>query len=99
MLLENSGGCQIAKELFSASDVSLNCSLLLSGGIQRLSSHEVIIYKPRRSAFFKILLDNHLKELGISTLIFTGCNFPNCPRASIYEARKKGNEKYRRRGY
>lgn len=89
MLLENSEGCQIAKDLLPASDIILNSSLLLSGGIQRLSNHEVIIYKPRWGAFYKTALEDHLKKLKISTLIFTGCNYPNCPRTSIYEASER----------
>jgi nicotinamidase-related amidase len=30
-----------------------------------------------------------LRDRGISTLVFMGCNFPNCPRASIYEASER----------
>jgi nicotinamidase-related amidase len=25
----------------------------------------------------------------VTTLVFAGCNFPNCPRASIYEASER----------
>ena len=89
MLLENSGGCQIAAELFSASDVTLDTPLLLSGGIQRLSDHEVIMYKPRWGAFYKTPLEDYLKDLDISTLVFSGCNYPNCPRTSMYEASER----------
>ena len=31
----------------------------------------------------------HLRSQGISTVIFCGCNFPNCPRTSIYEASER----------
>ena len=34
-------------------------------------------------------LEDHLKHLGITTTVFAGCNFPNCPRASIYEASER----------
>jgi len=34
-------------------------------------------------------LEKFLKDSGINTLIFTGCNFPNCCRASIYEASER----------
>ena len=64
-------------------------SLLLSGGIQRISSNEVIIYKSRWGAFYNTPLEDHLKKLNVSTLIFTGCNYPNCPRTSIYEASER----------
>jgi nicotinamidase-related amidase len=34
-------------------------------------------------------LAQNLSCLGVDTLVFTGCNFPNCPRASIYEASER----------
>jgi Isochorismatase family len=33
--------------------------------------------------------DAHLARLDISTLVFTGCNFPNCPRASVYDGSER----------
>jgi nicotinamidase-related amidase len=30
-----------------------------------------------------------LKDLGVTSLAFAGCNFPNCPRTSIYEASER----------
>jgi nicotinamidase-related amidase len=27
-----------------------------------------------------------LKAQDVNTLVFAGCNFPNCPRSSIYDA-------------
>jgi nicotinamidase-related amidase len=27
--------------------------------------------------------------LGVDTLVFCGCNFPNCPRTTIYEASER----------
>ena len=40
-------------------------------------------------AFFGTRLEQHLRGLTVSTLVFAGCNFPNCPRASIYEASER----------
>ena len=40
-------------------------------------------------AFYKTKLDNHLRDLGVDTLIVCGCNFPNCPRTTIYEASER----------
>ncbi|MFH5183450.1 cysteine hydrolase family protein [Paenibacillus sp. TAB 01] len=31
-------------------------------------------------------LERFLRSQSIDTVVFTGCNFPNCPRTSIYEA-------------
>ncbi len=40
-------------------------------------------------AFFQTTLDEHLRAAGVDTLVFAGCNFPNCPRTSIYEASER----------
>lgn len=88
-VLEDSEGSQLATKFFTPENVILDSSLLLSGGIQHISSNEVVIYKPRWGAFYQTSLEEHLKKLGISTLVFTGCNYPNCPRTSIYEASER----------
>lgn len=82
-------GCELASELLPNPDIRLDTDLLLSGGIQHIGTKEVIIYKPRWGAFYKTPLEDYLHKLGVSSLVFTGCNFPNCPRASIYEASER----------
>ena len=67
----------------------LEDQLLLAGGVQYLGDHEVVLYKPRWGAFYGTCLDEHLHAAGVTTLVFAGCNFPNCPRASIYEASER----------
>lgn len=89
IFLDGSTGCDLAPGMFEPTSIKLDTEALLSGGVQEMSSHESIIYKPRWGAFFKTPLESHLKKLGIDTLIFVGCNFPNCPRASIYEASER----------
>ena len=88
ILLEGDSGCEPATELFE-DRVTLDGGLLLSGKIQKVSDHEVIIYKPRWGAFYKTPLESYLNDHGIDTLVFLGCNFPNCPRTSIYEASER----------
>ncbi len=87
--IENTSGCQLADELLADPAVPLDHQKLLSGFIQKVSTNEVIIYKPRWGAFFQTPLDAHLKRLNVSTLIFIGCNYPNCPRTSIYQASER----------
>ncbi|MDQ4011857.1 MAG: cysteine hydrolase [Actinomycetota bacterium] len=41
------------------------------------------------SAFYRTALDQHLGDLGVHTVVFAGCNYPNCPRASIYDASER----------
>jgi nicotinamidase-related amidase len=84
-----SPGSELARELLPDPATRLDAELLLSGAIQQIAPEEVTIYKPRWGAFFKTPLEVHLQDLGVSSLAFTGCNFPNCPRTSIYEASER----------
>jgi nicotinamidase-related amidase len=79
-------GAQLAPVLLPDDCPALDSELLLSGGIQPLGPREAVVYKPRWSAFYGTPLEAHLRGLGVSTLVFAGANFPNCPRASIYDA-------------
>jgi nicotinamidase-related amidase len=83
-----SAGSQIAAELLT-NVVELDHELLLAGGFQRVGTAEHVMYKPRWGAFYDTNLDRHLRESGSNTLVFAGCNFPNCPRTSIYEASER----------
>ncbi len=89
LVLAGSAGSQIAEPLLPFQGALLDAERLLSGQVQQIGPHESVIYKPRWGAFFRTPLESHLRGLGITTLIFTGCNFPNCPRASIYEASER----------
>lgn len=82
-------GSQLAPELLPQADLALDAEMLLAGGVQVLGPREVAIYKPRWGAFYRTPLEDHLRELEVSTLGFCGCNFPNCPRTSIYEASER----------
>ena len=82
-------GSQLASELLPEATLELDYQTLLAGGVQLLGPREVAIYKPRWGAFYRTSLEDHLRELGVNTLVFTGCNFPNCPRTSIYEASER----------
>jgi len=89
VVIENTPGSELADKLLADPSVPLDHQKLLSGSIQKVSTNEVIIYKPRWGAFYQTPLDAHLKRIGISTLIFIGCNYPNCPRTSIYQASER----------
>lgn len=82
-------GCELASELLPNPDIRLDTDLLLSGGIQHIGTKEIVIYKPRWGAFYKTPLEDYLRKLGVLSLAFAGCNFPNCPRTSIYEASER----------
>lgn len=84
-----SAGAQLVQELLPATDVELSSTHLLEGGVQTIGPNEVAMYKPRWGAFYETPLREHLDELQISTLVVCGCNFPNCPRTTIYEASER----------
>jgi nicotinamidase-related amidase len=83
-----SPGSQIAAELLPES-IDLDPELLLAGGLQQIGPAEHVLYKPRWGAFYGTKLEQHLRESSSSTVVFAGCNFPNCPRTSIYEASER----------
>lgn len=47
---------------------------------------DIVIIKPRFSAFFMTELDLILRRLGIDTVILTGTTTPNCIRTTCYDA-------------
>jgi nicotinamidase-related amidase len=89
LVIRDTQGCQLASELLPDPILRLDDALLLGGGVQMLGAHEVAIYKPRWGAFYRTPLEEHLREHAVSTVVFAGCNFPNCPRTSIYEASER----------
>lgn len=82
-------GAELALPLSPEYGPALDGNLLLSGTAQSLGPKEWAIYKPRWGAFFQTPLDHHLLNLGVTSIAFSGCNFPNCPRTSIYEASER----------
>jgi nicotinamidase-related amidase len=83
-----SAGSQIASELLP-NPVELDHDLLLGGELQQVGRYEHVMYKPRWGAFYETKLEQHLRDTGSDTLVFAGCNYPNCPRTSVYEASER----------
>lgn len=79
-------GAEIVSALKPDPAIRLDASVLLPGGFQKLGANEWAMYKPRWDAFYRTPLEDHLRRLGITTVSVAGCNFPNCPRATIYGA-------------
>jgi nicotinamidase-related amidase len=72
-----------------APDVDLDDDLLLKGEPQVLGPQEYAVYKPRWGAFYRTPLADLLARHDVDTLVFAGCNMPNCPRAGIIEAHER----------
>lgn len=84
-----SDGARIAAPLLPDSEVELDSDALLAGELQHVGKHEVVMWKPRWSAFYRTSLDEYLREVGVDTVVVAGCNFPNCPRATIFDASER----------
>ncbi|MFE6795910.1 cysteine hydrolase family protein [Paenibacillus chitinolyticus] len=82
-------GADLADAIKPPHAEELRFEALLGGEIQAIGEREWVVYKSRWGAFYNTQLEDFLKERGIDTLIFTGCNFPNCPRTSMYEASER----------
>jgi nicotinamidase-related amidase len=89
ILAPGSEGSQLAPGLLPELDIQLDVDLLFAGQIQEVGRSEAVIYKSRWGAFYNTPLEGYLRERAVSTVVFCGCNFPNCPRASIYEASER----------
>lgn len=89
IVIPESDGAELMNELKPSSTIKLDSGLLLSGQLQQIGPMEWIVYKPRWGAFYNTLLERHFHDLGINTVVVCGCNFPNCPRTTIYEASER----------
>ncbi|KAA8968940.1 MAG: cysteine hydrolase [Mycobacterium sp.] len=88
LLAPGSPGSQIAPELLPK-PVEPDHDLLLRGDFQQVGVREYIMYKPRWGVFYQTKLEGYLRNTGTDTIVFAGCNFPNCPRTSVYEASER----------
>lgn len=84
-----SAGSQIAPHLLPPGAPPLDAPRLLAGDLQPLGPREWAMWKPRWGAFHRTPLDAHLRDLGVSTVVVAGCNYPNCPRATLYGASER----------
>lgn len=84
-----STGADLVEMIRPKNSIQLDDKELLQGTIQLIADNEWVMYKPRWGAFYQTNLEAFLREKNIDTLIFIGCNFPNCPRTSIYQASER----------
>ncbi|MBB4919764.1 cysteine hydrolase family protein [Streptosporangium saharense] len=84
-----SAGSAVAADLLPPGAPPLDPDLLLAGRPQPLGEHEVALFKPRWGAFYRTELDELLRGWGVDTVVVAGCNFPNCPRATLVEASER----------
>lgn len=82
-------GAELVPELKPSTDVRLDSDRLLNGDCQEIGPNEHVMYKPRWSAFYRTDLTDFLDSRSVDTIVVCGCNFPNCPRTTIYEASER----------
>lgn len=83
-----SAGARLPSALLPA-EVGPDARLLLTGVEQPVGPGEWLLWKPRWSAFHRTRLEVLLRELDVDTVVVAGCNFPNCPRATIFDASER----------
>jgi nicotinamidase-related amidase len=82
------GGSHIAEGVVPPG-FRLDPTLLLAGKAQDVGPNEVVIFKPRWSAFHRTELASLLRTWGCDTVVVAGCNLPNCPRATLFDASER----------
>lgn len=87
--IPDSEGSELVSEIRPSPSVKLDANLLFANQPQKIGEKEWILYKSRWGAFFKTPLEDFLKQLNVNTIVVIGCNFPNCPRTTIYEASER----------
>lgn len=89
LVVPGTDGAELVAELKPSADVHLDADRLFGGAFQQIGPQEWIMYKPRWGAFFRTDLDDFLASRSVDTVVVSGCNFPNCPRTTIYEASER----------
>ncbi len=89
MVSPGSDGAELVEAIKPDESTRLDANELLSGNLQQIGNNEYVMYKPRWGAFYKTPLEEFLQQREVDTLVFSGCNYPNCPRTSIYEASER----------
>ena len=86
IVMPGTSGAELIDELKPSIGQRLEPELLLDGKLQEIGHREWLCYKPRLSAFFQTPLEDHLKSLGITTIVICGTDFPTSPRSTVYAA-------------
>ncbi|MFJ8581022.1 cysteine hydrolase family protein [Micromonospora sp. NPDC093277] len=88
-----SAGSAIIAGLAASDDPSASLPIdpepLLAGRPLELRDHEIVLFKPRWGAFYRTVLETWLRERDVDTVVVAGCNLPNCPRATLFEASER----------
>jgi nicotinamidase-related amidase len=89
LVVPDSDGAELVTALKPDASLRLDAESLLAGQFQSLGADEYVMYKSRWGAFYQTELENFLHQRGVNTVVICGCNYPNCPRSSIYQASER----------
>jgi nicotinamidase-related amidase len=89
MAAPGSDGAELLDDLKPDTNLRLDAEAILRGEFQRLARNEFVMYKARWGAFYGTSLEAFLRGRDVDTTVLAGCNFPNCPRTTIYEASER----------
>lgn len=89
MVVPGTDGARIVSELLPTDARAYADEDLLAGKIISIGEQDFVVYKPRWGAFYRTELDAWLRNAGIDSLVIAGCNFPNCPRTTLFEASER----------
>jgi nicotinamidase-related amidase len=86
LVAPDSPGARLVDAINPSDPYEIVSASLYAGNLQKIGDNEWLLYKPRWDAFFKTPLEGHLRSLKVETVVVCGCNFPNCPRATLFGA-------------
>lgn len=86
VLMPGTSGADLIDDIKPEPSVRLEHEELLEGEFQPLAEREWAMYRPRWGAFYGTKLEEHLRSLGVSTIVVCGFNFATSGRATIYDA-------------
>jgi nicotinamidase-related amidase len=79
-------GARLHPDIAPHGDQDLDWDELLTGRLIAIATNEFVCWKPRWSVFHRTPLEHFLQRHELDTVVLCGCDFPNSPRASIYDA-------------
>lgn len=88
IVVPHTPGAQIPESI-TGRPVQLDAAKLLAGTPQSIGDNEAIVHKPRWSAFHRTSLEDWLRERRVTSVLVAGCNLPNCPRATLFDATER----------
>ena len=88
LVAPGSAGAQVADGVVPMGTM-LDDDALLAGRLQAVGDREVVLFKPRWSAFYRTPLAEWLEQQDADTVVVAGCNLPNCPRATLFDASER----------